>query len=207
VARMFATSRAAMILWGMGISQHIHGTDNAPYRADDADQPIGRPTPAHRAAEQRAGRERRRADPMMYPDYQRVDNGGAQRSSRRCGAILDEAGPDRGEIECRARRLRGVSIMGENPAMWIRTSSTRGRRSLSSRCSSCGHLSQRPYLADVICLRPPSRKDRRSQHRSALQLGRQALKPRRRGRILRSSSTWADVWASVELRASARRVR
>src|SRR4030095_1145010 len=29
VARLFARSRASMILWGMGISQHIHGTDNA----------------------------------------------------------------------------------------------------------------------------------------------------------------------------------
>src|SRR6195256_1031165 len=29
VARMYATSRGSMILWGMGISQHVHGTDNA----------------------------------------------------------------------------------------------------------------------------------------------------------------------------------
>src|SRR5205809_1539844 len=29
VARLFAQSRASMILWGMGISQHVHGTDNA----------------------------------------------------------------------------------------------------------------------------------------------------------------------------------
>ena len=29
VARLFATSRGSMILWGMGISQHVHGTDNA----------------------------------------------------------------------------------------------------------------------------------------------------------------------------------
>ena len=29
VARAFATAKASMILWGMGISQHIHGTDNA----------------------------------------------------------------------------------------------------------------------------------------------------------------------------------
>src|SRR6185436_14327987 len=29
VARAFATSKASMILWGMGISQHVHGTDNA----------------------------------------------------------------------------------------------------------------------------------------------------------------------------------
>src|SRR6476619_1997816 len=29
VARMYARSRASIIFWGMGISQHIHGTDNA----------------------------------------------------------------------------------------------------------------------------------------------------------------------------------
>ena len=29
VARTYATAQAAMIFWGMGISQHVHGTDNA----------------------------------------------------------------------------------------------------------------------------------------------------------------------------------
>ena len=29
VAREFATTKSAMILWGMGVSQHVHGTDNA----------------------------------------------------------------------------------------------------------------------------------------------------------------------------------
>src|SRR6185436_11490707 len=29
VARLYATSKGSMIMWGMGISQHIHGTDNA----------------------------------------------------------------------------------------------------------------------------------------------------------------------------------
>ena len=29
VARAYATARSAMILWGMGVSQHVHGTDNA----------------------------------------------------------------------------------------------------------------------------------------------------------------------------------
>ena len=28
VARAYATAKAAMILWGMGVSQHVHGTDN-----------------------------------------------------------------------------------------------------------------------------------------------------------------------------------
>ena len=29
VARAFAKAKGAMILWGMGVSQHVHGTDNA----------------------------------------------------------------------------------------------------------------------------------------------------------------------------------
>src|SRR5207247_145223 len=29
VARLYASSKASMIFWGMGISQHVHGTDNA----------------------------------------------------------------------------------------------------------------------------------------------------------------------------------
>ena len=29
VARTYGTAERAMIFWGMGISQHIHGTDNS----------------------------------------------------------------------------------------------------------------------------------------------------------------------------------
>src|SRR5690606_11335765 len=29
VARLYARARTAIIFWGMGISQHVHGTDNA----------------------------------------------------------------------------------------------------------------------------------------------------------------------------------
>ena len=29
VARLYGRAEAAIIFWGMGISQHIHGTDNA----------------------------------------------------------------------------------------------------------------------------------------------------------------------------------
>lgn len=29
VARLYANAERAMIFWGMGISQHTHGTDNA----------------------------------------------------------------------------------------------------------------------------------------------------------------------------------
>ena len=29
IARIYATAPASIIFWGMGISQHVHGTDNA----------------------------------------------------------------------------------------------------------------------------------------------------------------------------------
>ena len=29
VARLYAKSQGSLIFWGMGISQHVHGTDNA----------------------------------------------------------------------------------------------------------------------------------------------------------------------------------
>ena len=66
VARAFATAKAAMILWGMGISQHVHGTDNARclIALVAVTGQIGKPGsgPASAARpEQRAGRERRRA--------------------------------------------------------------------------------------------------------------------------------------------------
>ncbi len=68
VARLYATSTGSMILWGMGISQHIHGTDNArcliaPVADDRSDRQAGsRAAPAARA-EQRAGRVRRGPHP------------------------------------------------------------------------------------------------------------------------------------------------
>jgi formate dehydrogenase major subunit len=59
VARAYARSRASIIFWGMGISQHIHGTDNARCLIALGHRP-GRPS-RHRPApaarpEQRPGR-------------------------------------------------------------------------------------------------------------------------------------------------------
>ena len=72
VARLYATSPASIIFWGMGISQHVHGTDNA--RCLIALALIDRPGRAagHRAApaarpEQRPGGVRRRPDPDGLP--------------------------------------------------------------------------------------------------------------------------------------------
>ena len=75
VARLYARAEAAIIFWGMGISQHIHGTDNtrcliALALIDGADRPSGhRPASAARP-EQCAGRFRRGSHPDVLPRLQ-----------------------------------------------------------------------------------------------------------------------------------------
>src|SRR2546430_11158851 len=79
VARLYASSRGSMILWGMGISQHIHGTDNARclIALSLITGQVGRPgTGLHplRGQNNVQGASDVGLIPMMYPDYQRVDN-------------------------------------------------------------------------------------------------------------------------------------
>ena len=77
VARLYATSRASMILWGMGISQHVHGTDNARclIALSLMTGQIGRPgTGLHplRGQNNVQGASDAGLIPMMFPDYQHV---------------------------------------------------------------------------------------------------------------------------------------
>ncbi len=83
VARLYAKSKASMILWGMGISQHVHGTDNARclIALSLMTGQIGRPgTGLHplRGQNNVQGASDAGLIPMMYPDYQRVDNPAAR---------------------------------------------------------------------------------------------------------------------------------
>ena len=92
VARLYATSKASMILWGMGISQHVHGTDNARCLIALAlmTGQIGRPgTGLHplRGQNNVQGASDAGLIPMMFPDYQHVSEpGGARSASRAPGA-------------------------------------------------------------------------------------------------------------------------
>ncbi|MDB5925301.1 MAG: formate dehydrogenase subunit alpha [Betaproteobacteria bacterium] len=126
VARLFATSKGSMILWGMGISQHIHGTDNA--RCLIAlclmTGQVGRPgTGLHplRGQNNVQGASDSGLIPMMYPDYRRVDNNDARAHFEKLwGATLDpQPGLTVVEIirEILEGNIRGMYIMGENPAM------------------------------------------------------------------------------------------
>jgi formate dehydrogenase major subunit len=126
VARAYANSKASMILWGMGISQHIHGTDNA--RCLIAlcmmTGQIGRPgTGLHplRGQNNVQGASDSGLIPMVFPDYQRVDNAEARaRFEKLWGATLDPK-PGLTVVEImdavHAGQIRGMYIMGENPAL------------------------------------------------------------------------------------------
>jgi len=126
VARLYATSQGSMILWGMGISQHVHGTDNARclIALSLMTGQVGRPgTGLHplRGQNNVQGASDSGLIPMMYPDYQRVDNPEANaRFEKHWGATLDrKLGLTVVEIVNAAYegRIRGMYIMGENPAM------------------------------------------------------------------------------------------
>ena len=129
VARLYATSRASMILWGMGVSQHVHGTDNARclIALALATGQIGRPgTGLHplRGQNNVQGASDAGLIPMMYPDYQRVGDAAArERFAAGWGVGVARLDPTPGltvvEVmnAIRAGQVRGMFIMGENPAM------------------------------------------------------------------------------------------
>jgi formate dehydrogenase major subunit len=190
VARLYATSKASMILWGMGISQHVHGTDNARCLIALAlmTGQVGRPgTGLHplRGQNNVQGASDAGLIPMMYPDYQRVDNPAAQARFEQAWGVKLDARPgltvveimdaiDRGEI-------RGMYIMGENPAM-----SDPDANHARAALASLDHLvvqdiflTETAYLADVIL--PASAFAEKTgtftNTDRLVQLGRQAIDP------------------------------
>ena len=126
VAREYATAKASIIFWGMGISQHTHGTDNARCLISLAliTGQVGRPgTGLHplRGQNNVQGASDAGLIPMLFPDYQSVENADVRgKFEDAWGSKLD---PNKGltvvEImdEVHAGRLKGMYIMGENPAM------------------------------------------------------------------------------------------
>ncbi|HEY0879621.1 MAG TPA: formate dehydrogenase subunit alpha [Zeimonas sp.] len=126
VAQRYATSRASMILWGMGVSQHVHGTDNARclIALALATGQIGRPGAGlHplRGQNNVQGASDVGLIPMMLPDYGRVDDESvASRIERLWGTRIDRR-PGLTVVEilkaAAERSIRGLYVMGENPAM------------------------------------------------------------------------------------------
>ena len=127
VARTFATARAGMIFWGMGISQHIHGTDNSRCLISLALMcgQVGRPgTGLHplRGQNNVQGASDAGLIPMFLPDYKSVTDDGVRSaftSVWKSGDFSNEKGLTVVEImdAVHGGDIRGMYVLGENPAM------------------------------------------------------------------------------------------
>ncbi|MGO4377262.1 formate dehydrogenase subunit alpha [Pseudoduganella sp. RAF19] len=190
VARLYAKSKASMILWGMGISQHIHGTDNARCLIALAlmTGQIGRPgTGLHplRGQNNVQGASDAGLIPMMFPDYQRVTDPEARaRFAKAWGVQLDEQ-PGLTVVEVmnaiKDGKVKGMYIMGENPAM-----SDPDADHARAALAALDHLvvqdiflTETAYLADVILPASafPEKTGTFTNTDRLVQLGRQAVPP------------------------------
>ncbi|MHC8441353.1 MAG: formate dehydrogenase subunit alpha [Candidatus Eutrophobiaceae bacterium] len=126
VARQYATARSAIIFWGMGISQHTHGTQNALCLISLAliTGQIGRPsTGLHplRGQNNVQGASDVGLIPMVYPDYQSVSDPAARRHFEKLWNTELDPIPGKTVVEIihaiHDGELNGLYIMGENPAM------------------------------------------------------------------------------------------
>jgi formate dehydrogenase major subunit len=126
VARLYAKSQGSLIFWGMGISQHVHGTDNSRCLIALAlvTGQIGRKgTGLHplRGQNNVQGASDAGLIPIVYPDYQSVEKAAVREMFEAFwGQSLD---PKRGltvvEImdAIHAGEIHGMYVEGENPAM------------------------------------------------------------------------------------------
>ena len=127
VAREFATAKSAMIFWGMGVSQHIHGTDNSRCLISLALMcgQVGRPgTGLHplRGQNNVQGASDAGLIPMFLPDYQDVTSDKIRNHFTKIWGSDDfsnEKGLTVTEIldAVHAGTVKGMYILGENPAM------------------------------------------------------------------------------------------
>ena len=204
VARAYAGAKGAMILWGMGISQHVHGTDNARCLialATVAGQ-IGKPgSGLHplRGQNNVQGASDAGLIPMMFPNYQRVDDKAAHQWFENFWQMpLDET-PGYTVVEIMQKalapdndphKIRGMYIMGENPAM-----SDPDLNHARHALASLEHLvvqdifmTETAWLADVVLPATawPEKTGTVSNTDRMVQMGRQAIEP--------PGDAKADLW-------------
>ncbi len=123
-ARTFGRAERAMIFWGMGISQHTHGTDNARCLISLALMTgnIGREgTGLHplRGQNNVQGASDAGVIPMVYPDYQSVADPAIREKFEQAWGVELDAKPGLTVVEIMGAALdgviRGMYMMGENP--------------------------------------------------------------------------------------------
>ena len=195
VAREFAKAKGAMILWGMGISQHIHGTDNARclIALVTVTGQIGKPgSGLHplRGQNNVQGASDAGLIPMMFPNYQHVTDKGVHAWFEDFWQtkLDDQPGYTVVEIMHKAlapdsdpHKVRGMYIMGENPAM-----SDPDLNHARHALASLDHLvvqdifmTETAWLADVVLPATawPEKTGTVSNTDRMVQMGKQAITP------------------------------
>ena len=125
VARVWGEAKAGIIFWGMGISQHTTGTDNARclIALCAITGNVGKPGAGlHplRGQNNVQGASDMGLIPMFFPDYQKADDPGVKASFEQAWGATD-LDPKRGltvtEIIGSALKggVRGMYMLGENP--------------------------------------------------------------------------------------------
>ncbi len=193
VARLYATSKASMILWGMGVSQHIHGTDNARclIALSLMTGQIGRPgTGLHplRGQNNVQGASDAGLIPMVYPDYQSVSDPKIRANfAKAWNMSIDLLDPEPGLTVVEIMhaitdgKIRGLYVQGENPAM-SDPDANHAREALAALDHLVVQdifLTETAYLADVILPASafPEKTGTFTNTDRTVQMGRQALNP------------------------------
>ena len=190
IARIYASAPASIIFWGMGISQHIHGTDNARALISLSlmTGQIGRPgTGLHplRGQNNVQGASDAGLIPMVFPDYQRVDDPKVNDFFEKFWETELDKKPGLTVVEIMdqviSKNLTGLYVMGENPAM-SDPDLNHARKALSS----LNHLvvqdifvTETALYADVILPASafPEKTGTFTNTDRRVQLGRQAVNP------------------------------
>jgi len=190
VARLYATSKASIILWGMGISQHVHGTDNARCLIALAlsTGQIGKPgSGLHplRGQNNVQGASDAGLIPMFYPDYQRVGAPAARQRFEKLWHVDLDPDPGLTVVEtlhaAKKRDIRSMFVMGENPAM-SDPDVDHAREALATLDHLVVQdifLTETAYLADVVLAATawPEKVGTVTNTDRMVQLGRKAIEP------------------------------
>ena len=190
VARVFASSAGSMIFWGMGVSQHVHGTDNARCLINLSliTGQIGRPgTGLHplRGQNNVQGASDAGLIPMVLPDYQPVGDDAVRAKFEALWNSPLDPQPGLTVVEIMHAIhdgvVRGMYVMGENPAM-----SDPNLHHARAALASLEHLvvqdiflTETAHYADVVLPASafPEKTGTFTNTDRRVQLGRQALPP------------------------------
>lgn len=204
VARAFARAERAMVFWGMGVSQHVHGTDNARCLISLVMMcgHVGRPgTGLHplRGQNNVQGASDAGLIPMVFPDYHSVGDDRYRNLLESLWRQELDPRPGLTVVEIidaiHAGRIKAMYVMGENPAM-SDPDATHAREALAALEHLVVQdifLTETAMYADVVLPASawPEKAGTVTNTNRQVQMGRQALQPPGSARL--------DWWITQEL--------